>query len=214
MKKQIFYAITVLCLIGLVSAAGSNAEVGAQGQANLDTIKDIKHSQGLNAEIDLQVKGNVESKGMLSNGEFTLENGQTIRVKNEGNLTRFTIGNSSVNCSEGCNLTQIRVENKVKLQATLSNGRNAEIKIMPETASQTAINMLGLKSCDESNCSIELKEVGEGNSTKIAYEVKTKKEVKALGLFKSTVEIETQIDAETGEVIEINKPWWVSIKSE
>lgn len=95
----------------------------------------------------------------------------------------------------------------------LSNGRNAQIKIMPETASQKAIERLRLKNCDE-DCSIELKEVDVGQNQKAAYEVKAKKESKIFGLFKKIMDVETQIDAESGEIISTKKPWWSFLASE
>ncbi len=73
------------------------------------------------------------------------------------------------------------------LQATLSNGRKAEIKVMPETASQTAIEKLQSKFCenkeneiDANECKIELKEVGQKDEAKLAYKIETRKEVKIL----------------------------------
>ena len=213
MKKQIVYTIAFLFAISFVSAASMGVNANSQGQANLDTIARLNNGSA-NADIEIQMQGNIKAQMPLTKGEFTLENGQKLKVQGEKNNLKLIIGNSSVNCSENCNLTQTMVQNKVMLRATLSNGKNAEVKIMPEVASQSAISRLELNSCEESNCSIELKEVGEGNSTKLAYKVTAKKQAKFLGLFNSNVEVSTQVDAETGEIIQINKPWWVSIKAE
>lgn len=90
---------------------------------------------------------------------------------------------------------------ETKLQ--LSNGRNAEIKIMPETASEKAIERLG-----DLGFTIELKEVGKGDETKPVYELTGKKQGKFLGIFKIQARIQAQVDAETGEIIRIKKPWW------
>lgn len=96
--------------------------------------------------------------------------------------------------------------NQTKLNTRLSNGRNAEIKVMPETASQKALEVLGTKCQD--NCSIELKEVGLDNNTKLAYEYKGQAQVKVLGLFKARMRVQAQVDAETGEIIQSKRPWW------
>lgn len=98
----------------------------------------------------------------------------------------------------------------------LSNGRKAEIKIMPETASQTAIERLG-----ELNFTIELKEVEkeENNGSKTikkiipVYELTGNKEGRFLGIFKIIAKVQTQIDAETGEVVKTIKPWWAFLAS-
>lgn len=87
----------------------------------------------------------------------------------------------------------------------LSNGRKAEIKIMPSTASERAIERLG-----ELNFTIELKEVG---TDKVAYELTAEKEGKMLGLFKVRGKVSTEVDAETGEVVSVHRPWWAFMAS-
>jgi hypothetical protein len=97
----------------------------------------------------------------------------------------------------------------------LSNGINAYVKVMPEVASETALERLRLKVCNESNnCTIELKEVGYGNQTKLAYELKAQKESKVFFMFKKKMQVEAQVDAESGEVIREHKPWWAFLADE
>ena len=106
-------------------------------------------------------------------------------------------------------------DNTSQLKARLSNGRNVEIKIMPEVASERALERLRLKRCNESeNCTIELKEVGEGNRTRLAYEIRARKMFKIWGFIKNHEEVRVRIDAETGEEIEIKRPWWAWMASE
>jgi len=111
------------------------------------------------------------------------------------------------NCPENSELEEEKDSNECvighKCIKKLSNGRNAEVKIMPEAASEKAIERLG-----ELDFNIELKEVGEGDKTKPIYEFTGKKNGRFLGIFKIQARIQTQIDAETGEVIKIKKPWW------
>jgi len=89
----------------------------------------------------------------------------------------------------------------------LSNGRKAEVKIMPETASQNAIQRLG-----ELNFTIQLKEVGKGNDSKVVYELTGNKQGKFLGIFKIMAKVQAQVDAGTGET-EVIKPWWSFLAS-
>lgn len=118
--------------------------------------------------------------------------------------TQLKFQNRSLECDE-CNFSM----NGSQVRAMLSNGRNAEVKIMPETASETALARLRLRNCNESNnCSIELKEVGKGNQTKLAYEMQIQRHYKLLGMFRTRAENSIQIDAENGEVISEGKPWW------
>jgi hypothetical protein len=86
---------------------------------------------------------------------------------------------------------------------TLSNGRKSEIKIMPETASTTAIDKLG-----NLNFTIQIKEVGKGDGVRVVYELSGKKQGKFLGIFKTMAKVSAQVDTETGKV-KVIKPWWV-----
>ena len=94
-------------------------------------------------------------------------------------------------------------------------GKNAEVKVMPNTASERALERLRLNVCsEENNCTIELKEVGQGNQTKAAYEVQVQRHFKLLGMFQTKAQVKAQIDAENGEVIQVKKPWWAFLATE
>ncbi|MDD5740964.1 MAG: PepSY domain-containing protein [Candidatus Nanoarchaeia archaeon] len=124
-----------------------------------------------------------------------------------GNFRIQCINNKcdQVNINKVCPVESNSEDNKC--YKTLSNGRKAEIKIMPDTASETAIERLG-----ELNFTIELKEVGANitkpSSPKLVYELTADKEGKMVGLFKIKGKIITQVDAETGDIISVKKPWW------
>jgi len=100
-------------------------------------------------------------------------------------------------------------KNKSKLNIKFSDGKERELKVMPETASEKAIEKLKLKTCsEENNCKIVLKEVGKEKEIRAVYEVSAEKEGWFLGLFKTKAKILTQIDAENGDVLKVKKPWW------
>lgn len=101
-------------------------------------------------------------------------------------------------CAERINKNETKTFN-------LSNGRNAEIKIMPETASEKAIAVLG-----KLNFTVVLKEVG---SNQTAYELTSEKEGKMFGLFKLRGNVSIQVDAESGKVLKTRKPWWAFLAS-
>jgi len=94
-----------------------------------------------------------------------------------------------------------------KCYKNLSNGRKAEIKIMPDTASETAIAKLG-----DLGFTIELKEIGKGGDAKVIYELTGNKEGRFLGIFKIIARVKAQVDAETGNV-KVIKPWWSFLAS-
>lgn len=97
------------------------------------------------------------------------------------------------NCPQDCNKT---------LPGT------GKVKILPETASLRARERLG-----ELGFNISLKEVQNPKSDKVGpfkyiYEVKAKKEGKLFGFLKVHGDVSAEVDAETGEVLKVHKPWW------
>lgn len=160
---------------------------------------------------------------MISAVSAEQERVQAQSEKQEGDSTgigeqvteraRITLNNQSIN--NNLNITKEISQNRTMLKVQLSNGRNAEIKIMPETASETALSRLRLKVCNESNnCTIQLKEVGTGNETRPTYEMQIERHARILGIFRAKVQNKIQVDAETGDVLDIKKPWWTFIAAE
>jgi len=144
-------------------------------------------------------------------GEIILE-GRNVTIK-ELSEERKEIIAGKINARTGLNLTAADINSKTILRAYLSNGRHAYIKYMPDHASARALEVLRAK-CVERNCTVELKEVGSGNKTRLAYEVKTEKDSQVLLLFKNKMLVRAQVDAETGEVISVSKPWWAFLAKE
>jgi hypothetical protein len=97
---------------------------------------------------------------------------------------------------------------QIRKDYLLSNGRKAEIKVMPSTASERAYERLG-----ELGFNVEIKEVGKGENTKLMYELSKEKEAKILGLFRARGKVSALVDAETGEVEKVNRPWWAFLAS-
>jgi len=128
---------------------------------------------------------------------------------------RIRINQSQIQAKGLMNLSIEKNEVDVNLVANLSNGRRALIKVMPETASETALARLRMKVCaEQNNCTIELKEVGSGEKVKAIYEVNAEKQAKLLGIFATKMKVKAQVDAENGQVIQSKKPWWAFLAVE
>jgi len=180
-------------------------------------LKEVGQGTGQGLEADTQNQGdatNLQNQQRVRDGSYMGEGGQQMMIqKKANNQIQLKVNGVSANC--GLNLTQKQIQNKTRLETTLSNGRNAEIKVMPNTASETALQRLRLKNCNEElGCSIELKEVGQGEQAKLAYELKTQRQSKVLGLFKARMNVQAQVDAESGEIVRVKKPWWAFLASE
>lgn len=183
--------------------AGQGTGQGVQTAGEVET-----RNQGEAQQV--RVQQSVQARS----GDYISENGKQFQIQaQEMGKVRLKAGDSDA--TSELELTQEQVQEKTRLHAKLSNGRNAEIKIMPDVASERARERLQLKVCSEENgCSIELKEVGKGEQVRAAYEVKAQKEAKVLGLFRTRMRVTSQVDAENGEVIKANKPWWAFLASE
>lgn len=143
-------------------------------------------------------------------GVYTNKDGDSIKVSEMAqNRIRLMVKNKSADCDENCNLSEEKIQNKTRLKMHFINGNEKEIKIMPDRASEKALEVLKLKVCnEENNCTIKLKEVGKGNLIRVAYELQVERHFKLLGLFKIKAMNKAQVDAETGETVIVKKPWW------
>ncbi|MFH0808159.1 MAG: hypothetical protein V1888_00910 [archaeon] len=222
--KNIFNLLMGVLVLGLagfalaestgVGAGGSSDDVvstGFQedyGQLMLIGTETGNKGEGSELQNRIQVQDNVRS------GNFESSDGKQIQIK-ESASNRVELNVGGARAETGLQLDSKDVGGKAVLSAKLSNGKDSEIKIMPDTASERAIERLQLKVCnEEAGCQIELKEVGEGNEARLAYEVKAQKTSRVFGLFKKDMQVEAQVDAESGEVIQSNKPWWAFLASE
>lgn len=200
MNHKVFalFITMLLCMVAPVSAqfmsalvqtsAGVDANVNTYAGANANAQADASANQDSVITTDSQGRGLLEIR--TAPGVISLQS----RVKTDLNLTGSAEGNGEV-------------------QAQLSNGRWATIRVMPESASATAIAQSEAH-CEERNCSVELKEVGKGENAVAAYDVEARQEAKVFAFIPATMKVHITVNAETGEVIEVNKPWWASISSE
>ncbi len=201
-----FFSIFVFLLIFSMSFA-----LATQGDGQGDGTGNGDRTQNPDA-INQQTQN--QNRVQVQDGTHTGEGGQMLKVQTQANnRIRLEVGGISAECD--CEMKQEKIQNKTKLYTQLSNGKNAEIKVMPNTASEKALEKLRLKVCsEEQGCNIELKEVGSGEQTKLAYELKTQRQSRVFGLFKVKMQVQAQVNAENGEVIKVKKPWWAFLASE
>lgn len=145
------------------------------------------------AEIEIEEKTKVTNElGEIVEIEFESKNGEIkkkIKVKNK-------IAETELELEEEVE------DGKSKLKAKLSNGNFYDIKIMPDRASEVALGVLESKGVN-----LELKEVGN-EEKRAVYEARVEKQGRILGLFRARAELSTRIDPDTGEVLEVKRPWW------
>lgn len=181
-----FLFLSTFLLFGLVSAAGLNAGLNAQGQANLnDKSVNIQIQDQENTSIN-DGNGNAYGNG---NGATILVNGEEVQFKS-GSRLKFG-------------------DNKTIL---LPNGKQVNIQISPEQARLRVRERINV-SCD-GQCNLTLREREHNGEMRAAYEIKAEKEAKFLGIFKTKMDVSVDIDAETGEIVSTNRPWWAFLATE
>jgi hypothetical protein len=229
-KLSISFLVFVMA-ISLVLAAQGDAGIGYLEESGSDTDPTAVSGsaqagqENNGSQVNVQIQAQTQNKGAetalqnqeqvrVRSGNYESSNGEQMQIQTENGF-KLKVGNSEAKSSLAISQEQDQTQNRTKLKTQLSNGRNAEIKVMPNTASERAIERLQLKNCNsENNCSIELKEVGSGEQVRAAYEIQAQKDSKVFGLFKKKMNVQAQVDAETGEVLESKKPWWAFIASE
>ncbi len=210
MKKILILIVTGILLISFVSFVLAEMNGSANKSGNQDNV----NTGTQNKANDTELQNTIKETNQVRSGNYVNSDGKQMQIQTQvNNEIKLKVGNAEAKTK--MNMTQQQVQNKTKLMVKLSNGRNAEIKVMPDTASEKALERLRLKVCSsENNCSIELKEVGKREEVKAAYEVKIKKQSKFLGLIKTKMQVQAQVSAETGEVIRAKKPWWAFLATE
>lgn len=221
MKRILFAGLTGILIMGLffnlVYAKSDSNNKGISGKVGMEEGKKIASNAVATFANKEEIKNKVnefKEKIKENNGWFEFE-GNTIQIK-EQTKDKKEILAGKINAKTGLNLTAEDIgDGKIGqiLRAYLSNGRYAIVKIMPDSASEKALKILGAK-CLDRNCTVELKEVGKGNKTRLAYEIETEKNSTILLFFKKKMKVGAQVDAETGEIIFIKKPWWSFIAKE
>ena len=201
MKKTLLLILLVFFGMTFVSA---DYEQGAGMRGN--NLSGSGEQNAANADEGYGLRDRMMAKV----GNYRGPQGQEMKLERLQNRFRLKVGNHTADCD--CNLTQEQSQNRTRFYAGLSNGRHAEVKVMPDRASETALARLRLHLCE--NCSLELKEVGKGNESKLAYEFKAKKRARFLGIFNTEMDVGAEVDAENGEVIRTRKPWWAFLASE
>ena len=232
MKKTFLFVVISVLLVSLMgfALAAENEDAG-NAQTVTTANPTLYGSQGANASEN-GTQGNqgeesgigegsgegtqnmVQERVQIRDGNYETSDGKQVQVQVREN-NQMELSSGGMKAQTSMQLMNEGEESQLMVKATLSNGRNAEIKVMPDAAGETALTRLKLKTCAEENgCSIELKEVGKGDDLKPAYEVKTQRTSRVLGLFRANMDVQAQVDAETGELLKVKKPWWAFLASE
>src|SRR3990172_2055556 len=181
-------------------------EITAAGNCTIRTEREIRIEDGRRVEsfkrkIECadgtreEIRIRVENRTV--NGEFR----ERIRYEIRGEEIEVE-AEDEIDLEEQTNGTEYR------LRARLRNGNVTQIKIMPDQASEIALERLRAL-----NFTVELRESTDRNVPRVVYNIETNKNGRFLGVFKLAMKVEGQVDPETGEFLGISKPWWAFLVS-
>lgn len=158
--------------------------------------------------------GHIGYEKRVEEGIYEVRNGGQLEVK-VGEDHRTTLKIKGIEAYSDLEIISDFFLDKLLLKSKLPSGRNIRINVMPNNASNRALQEIGLKNCTE-NCEIELKLVGKENQMRFVYEVRVEKHSKFLGLFQAKMKVQVQVDAESGEIVRVGKSWWsfLAVESE
>jgi hypothetical protein len=96
-------------------------------------------------------------------------------------------------------------DGNVIVKVKTKDGKEKVIKVLPDRASEIAKARLKAKFGNES---LEIREIKHKNLPRVVYHLEGNSSGKFLGIVKTHMNVKTDIDAETGEVVVVKRPWW------
>lgn len=216
MKKLVMIFLISVLLVGIALAVENETQNNTSNTTNTtahnNTREKNKTNQGIGQNLSQMI---AEKKAEIKAGNYTGPQGQLLQVREMVRGLK-ELRTDSRSAKTDLNITiETDENNQTKIRVSLKNGSEREIKIMPDTAADKAIERLNLKVCNETNnCTIVLKEVGQDSNKTAAYELQVQRHYKILGLFKAKALNKAEVDADTGNITITKKPWWAFLAKE
>jgi hypothetical protein len=130
--------------------------------------------------------------------------GEANANANPNSITTENSGQGKVKINDQEIDSDLEIEGE---EATDSAGNKHQIKITPQELRALIRNRLRIH--NDSELKIQLRERTHNNVPRIVYNIETNENGKFLGIFKMASKATTEVDADTGEVLEVKRPWWV-----
>ncbi|MFH1450603.1 MAG: hypothetical protein ABIF92_01335 [archaeon] len=201
MNKAIFAIFAILILVVPVLAANEGAQ---------NTVQTQNSGEDSNVQIQLQDGANDtetddEPVPELISVETPEQERARERIKEakiEQKEEKYQLKSGEVTADSQFVMTKERET----IMVQLNNNIQKELKVLPDTASEKAVERARLRKV----VSVELQE----ENGELVYEVVGERPVKVLGLFKAQMRITTRINAENNAVKKIKQPWWAIFASD
>jgi len=163
MKKIICLLIALVLISSIALAQGQQKGIHEPGtgienpeikEAGQGTGQGLEQEEGERVITQTQADVGVGQRIRAKTGNYMNTAGQQMKINQQvNNQFRLEVGGVSADCP--FNLTQEQFQNRTRLYANLKTGRDVEIKIMPDVASETALQRLRLRNCLEKHCKLK-----------------------------------------------------------
>lgn len=176
---------------------GYTIETGS-GQVTAKQIKILPGAEKIVAVLENNGEQDIGASNLEEGIDFMAEGDKKVNIKTDKKLSATFITEND----KSAKTKIILIGSDEGLIAETSAG-DKEVKVLPSQISETAQDTITALE------SIELKEVGE----QLVYEVSGEKSMKILGIIPVDSEVSATIDAQSGEVISIDQPWYSAIST-
>lgn len=211
-----------------VISAGANGQIVAQtikqSERIREEIRTLTNAQGIKQKVFVRVEREIETKNgkvylkiktnfFYSNGTRIKQEIKIIKWLEKGVIKRqFKLEGETddedieVDVDDEIEIEDVVVEGETKFRAKLSNGNISYIEVMPNWVREMIRQRLRIR--NQTNMTIKLKEKVHQNIPRVVYNAEFNEHGKFLGVFKLAMKVNAEVDPETGEVLEISRPWW------
>ncbi len=177
-----------------------------------DEAQRLELLRALRSEIDTEIKTIMESKRQIRSDDM-----DELVEKIEVRADKIKADDVEVDSKDRSILTEINgkeveikvVEGQVKIEVEGVEVDTGAITIENDTLFYNGVAIKTLPSDALVRYKLKVKEMRlEQEENKLVYKVKYEEQRKILGLFKAKAEREAEIDADDGNKIDDNGPWW------
>ena len=177
------------------SGSDSNSITDNSGSSDDDNETEIENEADDNDENETEDEERVRIR-IKEERRFIDEDGREVKIER-----KIKIKDGEVEIR-----TKLKVEGRgANLSIVDSEGERHIVRVTPERLRTLIMESLGA----DNITGFSLDEIKHKNIPRIVYKVNSEHPGRFLGIFKLAIKAETQIDPETGEIIDINVPWWV-----
>lgn len=178
----------------------TRTEFSREVETEEGTIKIEREVEIKDGEVRIKIKKTVTS----ADGSEREVNIELERYENGSIKRDIEIEGENITLGREIEINDLFEGNESELEAVLSNGNTSRIRILPERAREIIQERLRTRNISR----INLEEIEYRNVPRVVYNIEANQNGRFLGIFKLRLKAETQIDPETGEVLDINRPWW------